>query len=128
MPQPLATSVTLTNVPLKSEISGIPNAYTITLGPIPEIPEIRIGMTHFPPIEMRLTELPSVRTHVPASFKVGFSILGIELMKVQLCGEAQMITEPYKPNPCESSERARPPIDPAKLAEILQAGRSHKSE
>jgi hypothetical protein len=27
--------------------------------------------------------------------------MGMELLSIRLCGEAQIITEPYKPNPCE---------------------------
>ena len=50
---------------------------------------------------MRLKEIPSIRTHVPAYFTLGFSILGYELACARLCGEAQVITEPYDPNPCE---------------------------
>ena len=32
---------------------------------------------------------------------LGFSVLGYELVCAKLCGEAQVITEPYDPNPCE---------------------------
>jgi hypothetical protein len=52
-------------------------------------------------VEIRLTEIPSVRTHLPADFAVGFSFLGTEWGAIRLCGEAQIITEPYRPNPCE---------------------------
>jgi hypothetical protein len=38
---------------------------------------------------------------VPANFSVGLSVLGLELFCARLCGEAQVITEPYEPNPCE---------------------------
>ncbi len=50
---------------------------------------------------MRVKEIPSVRTHVPALFSLGISVLGFELVCARLCGEAQVITEPYEPNPCE---------------------------
>ncbi len=50
---------------------------------------------------MRIREIPSIRTHVPAYFTLGLSILGYELACARLCGEAQVITEPYEPNPCE---------------------------
>ncbi|MGH2707938.1 MAG: hypothetical protein ACRDJK_06545, partial [Actinomycetota bacterium] len=52
-------------------------------------------------VEIRLTEFPRIRGHLPADFCVGLSVMGIELMNVRLCGEAQIITEPYQPNPCE---------------------------
>jgi hypothetical protein len=36
----------------------------------------------------------------------------MELMCVRLCGEAQMITEPYVPNPCERcGERIERAVD-----------------
>jgi len=50
---------------------------------------------------VRLKEIPSIRTHVPALFTLGLSVLGYELLCAKLCGEAQVITEPYHPNPCE---------------------------
>ena len=80
---------------------GLP---TITLNILPahlsidNIPKIQLGVD---PIEIRLTQIPSVRAHVPADFCVGLSVLGYELANVRLCGEAQIITEPYRPNPCE---------------------------
>ena len=50
---------------------------------------------------LRVKEIPSIRMHLPADFKIGMAILGHELLTVRLCGEAQVITEPYKHNPCE---------------------------
>jgi len=49
----------------------------------------------------RLKELPSMRVHFPANFKLGFSLFGSEFFAVSLCGQGQVITEPYVPNPCE---------------------------
>jgi len=75
---------------------------------VDELPTIRLSVDHvaripvaFEPIEIRLTEIPSVRTHLPADFAVGFSLWGTEIGAVHLCGEAQVITEPYRPGPCE---------------------------
>jgi len=65
---------------------------------IDTIPKIQLGVD---PVEIRLTELPSIRGHLPADFSVGLSIFGMELMNIRLCGEAQIITEPFNPNPCE---------------------------
>jgi hypothetical protein len=65
---------------------------------IDNIPKIQLGVD---PVELRLTEFPSIRGHLPADFCVGLSVLGMELMSIRLCGEAQIITEPYHPNPCE---------------------------
>jgi hypothetical protein len=77
-------------------VAGIPDTFHIN---IDHLPKLSIGVD---PIELRLTELPSIRGHLPADFSVGLSILGIELMCVRLCGEAQIVTEPYRPNPCEN--------------------------
>lgn len=85
-------------------VAGIPDTYHIN---IDNLPRIRIGVEpvtlHLDPVEfsMRIKEIPSVRGHLPADFSVGLSLLGVELMCVRLCGEAQIITEPYRPNPCE---------------------------
>lgn len=75
-----------------------------------ELPEIKIGVTELPKVQLgvdpidfslRIKEIPAIRAHLPANFKVGLSLLGNELLCVNLCGEAQVITEDYKPNPCE---------------------------
>ncbi len=52
-------------------------------------------------LSLEIKEFPSIRGHLPADFSVGISMLGMELLCLRLCGEAQIITEPYKPNPCE---------------------------
>jgi len=74
------------------------------------IPKISVG---FDPVEIkpleirpmdvsvRLKEIPSTRSHLPANYTVGVSVLGLQLFAIRLCGEAQVITEPYRPNPCE---------------------------
>ena len=91
------------------DLSGIPTSYDFDLD-VTHLPKIQIGLD---PIELepitvnpldisvRVKEIPSVRTHIPALFTLGLSILGYELVCAQLCGEAQVITEPYEPNPCE---------------------------
>ena len=98
IPQPFAASVT-----------GIPDTFHIN---IDKLPKIQLGVDpltinpvtlHLDPIDLNMSikEIPSVRAHLPADFTVGISLLGMELLAVRLCGEAQMITEPYQPNPCE---------------------------
>ncbi|HEV7885591.1 MAG TPA: hypothetical protein VGO81_18600 [Solirubrobacteraceae bacterium] len=91
--------------PVKVGITDLP-AIRIT-----ELPPIKVGITEIPPIrlgidpvELRLTQFPSIRAHLPADFHVGISVLGHELIGVRLCGEAQAITEPYVPNLCERCE------------------------
>ena len=92
-------------------VAGIPDTFNINVQKLPKIeigvdpvhisvdalPKLNIGVD---PLELRL-EIASTRTHLPADFHVGLSMLGRELMCVRLCGEAQMINEPYRPNPCE---------------------------
>ena len=70
------------------------NPLTITLNPLD--------------LNLSVKELPSTRAHLPADFSIGFSFLGLELMSLRMCGEAQVITEPYKPNPCERCCEVRP--------------------
>jgi hypothetical protein len=100
IPQPFQTDVVS---PIT--VAGIPNTFHIDVDQLPTIhlsmdglPKIQLGVD---PIELRLTQFPNIRGHLPADFCVGLSVLGMELMSVRLCGEAQVITEPYRPNPCE---------------------------
>lgn len=104
IPQPFVTHVAVAQ-PFRVRAEGIPSAYTVGITDLPtlhlsvdDIPHIQVGLD---PIELRLTEIPSVRTHLPADFAVGFSLWGMEIGSVRICGEAQVITEPYRPNPCE---------------------------
>jgi len=69
-------------------LAGIPNNYTV-------------AVSHLPDVTLRIKEIPSVRAHIPANFRLGLTVLGVELAALHLCGEAQIITEPYVPNPCE---------------------------
>ena len=118
IPQPFKTKVVS-----PVTIAGIPDTFHIDVTHIPtiflnvehlpqidfnivDIPKIRLGVD---PVEIKLTEFPSIRGHLPADFCVGLSVMGLELMNVRLCGEAQIITEPYVPNPCE---RCGPTLTP----------------
>ncbi len=82
-------------------LAGIPSNYTV-------------GITSLPDVNLRIREIPSFRAHIPANFHLGFSVLGVELAALNLCGEAQIITEPYVPNPCErcgGAARPTPNVD-----------------
>jgi len=48
-----------------------------------------------------LKEVPRIRVHLPANFSLGLALFGKELASIRLCGEAQVVTEEYRPNPCE---------------------------
>ena len=75
---------------------------SIGLDPVEvKLAPIKLGLD---PVELRLTQFPNIRAHFPADFHVGISLLGHELIGLRLCGEAQAITEPYVPNPCERCE------------------------
>jgi hypothetical protein len=90
-------------------VAGIPSNFTIN---IPSLPKVSLGIDPITinkvqlgidPVELRMSieKIPDIRAHLPADFSVGLSMLGMQLMCVRLCGEAQVITEPYVPNPCE---------------------------
>lgn len=94
-------------------ISGVPDKYTIR---VPEIDKVEFAVdplestVTLKPIQLNLgpiqstlaiTEIPSVRVHLPVNYCVGFSVFGLELAAIKLCGEGMVITEPYRPNPCE---------------------------
>jgi len=103
IPQPFDTSISgsLGSVGPVT-VSGIPDTFHIDVDKLPKI-QLSLDPIDIKPLELtlKLTELPSQRTHLPADFHVGLSILGMDVMCVRLCGEAQMINEPYRPNPCE---------------------------
>lgn len=101
-------------------ITGIPNTFSLGVTSLPKIQlgldKIQVGLdkvqlgidplalsVDVKPIDLalRLKEIPSVRVHFPTNFKLGFSLFGSEFFSIRLCGQAQVITEPYHPNPCE---------------------------
>lgn len=93
--------------PLHVDHAGIPSNFKFDVTHLPKI-EIGVDPITLNPItvkpldvSVRIKEIPSIRTHIPALFTLGLSILGYELVCARLCGEAQVITEPYEPNPCE---------------------------
>jgi hypothetical protein len=65
--------------------------------------EFKIDPLEIKPIDLsfRIKEIPSVRMWFPTDYKVCLAIFGAELASIRLCGQAQVITEPYVANPCE---------------------------
>jgi hypothetical protein len=55
------------------------------------------------PLTVNINLLPT-RFHLPVDMSIGINLLGHELACIRLCGEAQLINEPYRPNPCEICE------------------------
>jgi hypothetical protein len=100
------------------ELAGLPTSYGIDINSLPKIQigldPITINPITLNPLDIavRVTEAPSIRAHVPANFTVGFSLLGLQLACIRLCGEAQVITEPYVPNPCETCGATARPLPP----------------
>ena len=88
-------------------LAGIPDTLHIDIDKLAKIQlgvdPLTINPVTLNPVTLNLAikEVPSVRTHLPADFSIGLSLLGMEFLCLRLCGEAQMITEPYQPNPCE---------------------------
>jgi hypothetical protein len=121
IPNPLGLNVDL-DVVGPVEVSGIPSTYHINLDHVPKI-QIGLDALTINPITLnpvdvsvRLKEFPSIRTHIPADFRFGLSVLGFQLVCLRVCGEAQVITEPYVPNPCERCEpQQREPHDYVEL-------------
>ena len=81
---------------------------------VTQLPKISIGLDPLTinPVDVNIgiTRIPDVRAHIPTDFHLGFSLLGKELCGIRLTGEAQIITEPFQPNPCEQSGDVPPPI------------------
>jgi hypothetical protein len=95
------------------DISGIPNDYTVSIGGTPDHPiTVDLGAIEIKPMDfsIRLKEIPSIRAHLPLNYQVCFALFGFELVKVNLCGEGQVITEPYVPNPCECGYAPQPAV------------------
>ena len=108
---------------LNIDVHGIPTSYTfnanvspltLNLGPI----EVRPLELRPVDLSLRLKEIPSVRVHLPLDYRVALSVLGKELMCVRLCGQGQVITEPYVANPCEARVGLRQP-DLATLHQLV---------
>lgn len=64
---------------------------------IKELPEIRTSSK----IDVALTEIPDTRVHLPVNYNVGLSVLGVCLVSLSWCGEAQVINEKYVPRRME---------------------------
>jgi hypothetical protein len=111
IPQPFKSSVSGgISVVGPVQVAGIPDTFHIN---VDTLPKIQLGVDpvslHLDPVDvsLKLESIPDIRAHLPADFTVGLSVLGLNLLAVRLCGEAQMITEPYHPNPCEHCGKRR---------------------
>lgn len=114
------------------DLTGIPSSYQLD---ITNLPKIQIGLDPITinplSLALQITQIPSIRAHVPANFVAGFSLFGFQLAAVQLCGEAQVITEPYVPNlcePCGTAVYIAPPTPPPNTPVIGGAATEPKAE
>lgn len=111
------------DVDLGLDINGVPTSYSFGISSLPkinmgldpiEIRPIDIGITSLPkinigldPIEIRPLDVSlqikvaPTRVSTPANFKICLGMFGIELASIRLCGQGQVIAEPYVANPCE---------------------------
>jgi len=91
-----------------TNITGIPDHLTLS---IDRLPKVQLGVDPVA-LAVSIKELPSLRVHLPVDFRVGLSLLGLEMLTVRLCGKAMAINEPYVPNPCERCGSAAVPDVP----------------
>lgn len=85
------------------DISGIPTSYNIKADIEPMSLALNLSPIELKPIDfsLRLKEIPAIRAHLPLDYRVGLTLLGSEVLCIRLCGQGQVITEPYVANPCE---------------------------
>jgi hypothetical protein len=109
----------LDNIQVKSlptfeiDVKSLPDIKTSSDISVKEIPKIetssdissKVAITEIPTIttdlNIAITQIPEQRVHLPAHFQLGFSLLGVELWNLSLCGEAQVINEKYVPRRTE---------------------------
>lgn len=118
------------SIDLGLDISGIPTDYTINTNVAPltlNLGPIQVLPLELKPLDLslRLKEIPAIRAHLPLDYRVGLSLLGAELLCVRLCGQGQVITEPYVANPCESRGALQRQPDLATLERMVANGGSH---
>lgn len=92
-------------------VSGIPSTFDINIDKLPKIlvgiDKIQVGLDKLQigvdPLQLgvAITSIPSIRAHVPTHYTLGLKVFGLEVLCLKLCGETQVITEPYVPNPAE---------------------------
>jgi len=114
-------------IDLGVDVSGLPTDYTINTQVAPLT--LNLGAIQIQPLELkpvdislRLKEIPSVRVHLPLDYRVGLSVLGTELLCLRLCGQGQVITEPYVANPCEARAGTPQRPDLATLERLAAKG------
>lgn len=115
--------------PVSASVSSLPDLKITDIGPVGPVTlagiptNYTVAVSSLPDLNLRIKEIPQIRAHIPANFRLGISVLGVELAALNLCGEAQIITEPYVPNPCERCGTPRTPTlpgQPGNIAAVLR--------
>lgn len=122
IPQPFVSKISGPIGPVT--VDGVPSTFHLNIDTLPKI-QLGVDPVTLNPVAatitltpvdvtMRIDRLPDLRVHLPADFSLGVCVLGMELMAIKLRGEAQLITEPYLPGPCEGQGEAEvgPPLSP----------------
>ncbi len=66
---------------------------------VKELPTMRVDTNSN--LNIALKEIPETRVHLPAHYQVAFCLFGVEIWKLALCGESQVINEKYQPRATE---------------------------
>lgn len=108
----LAVDADLDNMSMKLAVEDLPDV-SVRVKELPriefsdfnirvkEIPRMELTANTTSAVNLAITEFPEVRAHLPSNYNLCFSLLGVELMSLSLCGESQLITEKYKPRSTE---------------------------
>jgi hypothetical protein len=48
-------------------------------------------------LSLALTQLPSMRVHMPKKYEYGFSLFGVPILGFRICGESSFVTEDNRP-------------------------------
>ncbi|WP_028063962.1 hypothetical protein [Solirubrobacter soli] len=82
----------------KVRIDPLTTDSTVRIDPLTTNSSVRVEPLD---IGLSLDKIPDIRAHLPAHFSLCLRVLGVPLLSISLGGEAQVITEPYRPGPCE---------------------------
>src|SRR5215216_2377633 len=77
--------------PVDVDVNSLPDLRITDVGPVGPVTlagipsNFSVGVTSLPDVNLHIREIPSVRAHIPANFRLGFSIFGVELAALHLC-------------------------------------------
>ena len=88
-----------TNVRVKEFVPVTVNS-NVAVTQMPVI-KTEVSIKEIPQVNFALKEVPELRVHYPAHYEVGFSLFGLPIWSISLCGETQAINEKYVPRRTE---------------------------